>query len=80
MMNVEFQVDSACPHITKMMADIKEVPYMDVVGKNMLENPFYQAAAKTCPHVACPVPCALNKALEVAADLGLKRNVEFKIE
>ena len=80
MMHVDFQVESSCPHISKMAQEVKSVDYMDIMSKNMLENPFYQAAAKCCPHVACPVPCAFNKALEVAADLGLKRNVEFKIE
>ena len=80
MMHVDFQVESTCPHITRLAQEVKSVDYMDIMGKNMMENPFYQAAAKYCPHGACPVPCAFNKALEVAADLGLKRNVEFKIE
>ncbi len=46
----------------------------------MLETDIYKWASETLPHAACPVPCAMIKAVEVASDMGVKRDVEIKIE
>jgi hypothetical protein len=46
----------------------------------MNETVIYKWASERLPHAACPVPCALVKAVEVAGDLGLKRAVKIEIE
>ena len=52
-------------------------PYAEV------EAPFdksfvYKLAAEAIPHTACPVPAGIIKALEVAGDLGLKRDSSIR--
>ena len=46
----------------------------------MIQNPVYITASEHLNHSACPVACATLKAIEVAADLGLKRDVHLTIE
>jgi len=50
------------------------------MAEHICQTPFYKAADECLPHIACPVPCGFIKAMEVAAGLGLKRDVTFKIE
>ncbi len=80
MMSVVFEVETACPHIRKLADSVGEVNAYEVMGLKMRDNPIYVAASEFCPHAACPVPCAFIKAMEVASDLGLKRDVSLKIE
>ena len=39
-----------------------------------------EAAAVHCSHVACPVPTAMLKGVEVAFSLALPKEVEIKFE
>ena len=80
MMSVVFEVETSCPNIRKMADKVGAVNAYEAMGMKMCENPVYVAANECCPHAACPVPCAFIKAMEVAADLGLKKDVSFKIE
>ena len=80
MMSVVFEVETSCPNIRKMADKVGAVNAYEAMGMKMCENPVYVAANECCPHAACPVPCAFIKAMEVAADLGLKKDDSFKIE
>lgn len=80
MMSIVFEVETSCPNIRKMADKVGAVNAYEAMGMKMCENPVYVAANECCPHAACPVPCAFIKAMEVAADLGLKKDVSFKIE
>jgi len=46
----------------------------------MNETDVYKLASDNIPHAACPVPCGMIKAIEVAGGLGLKRDVTIKVE
>ncbi len=71
---IEIEIKSDCPNILKMSWKLEPMsPYAEV------EAPFdkssvYKLAANAIPHTACPVPAGIVKALEVAGDLGLKRD------
>ena len=71
---IEIEIKSDCPNILKMSWKLEPMsPYAEV------EAPFdkssvYKLAANDIPHTACPVPAGIVKALEVAGDLGLKRD------
>lgn len=71
---IEIDIKSDCPNILKMSWRLEPMsPYAEV------EAPFdvstiYKLAADAIPHTACPVPAGIVKALEVAGDLGLKRD------
>ncbi|MDY0293640.1 MAG: hypothetical protein RBQ77_03605 [Candidatus Methanomethylophilaceae archaeon] len=77
---VELDVKSDCPNILRMTWIMEPVsPYTEVEAP-MNETVIYKWASERLPHAACPVPCALVKAVEVAGDLGLKRAVKIEIE
>ena len=75
---IEIEIKSDCPNILKMSWKLEPMsPYAEV------EAPFdksfvYKLAAEAIPHTACPVPAGIIKALEVAGDLGLKRDSSIR--
>lgn len=81
MMNVTFRIKSECPAVRKMAADLQEpISVFEIIEMPFGNNPIYRVAGKTIQHSACPVPSATIKAAEVAGDLGLRRDVTFKVE
>ena len=77
--SVKFDTESDCPHVRELGATVGNVDPYTAVSAPFPENQIYVAAGKCLPHAACPVPCAMVKAMEVAAGLGLKRDVSLKI-
>jgi len=77
---VELEIQSDCAHILKMSWSVKPIcPYTEV-EEDMNKTDIYTLASEALPHAACPVPCGMIKAIEVAGGLGLKRDVTIKIE
>ena len=72
-------IESQCAHIKQMAEMLKEVSAFDEIRKPITETATYQAAASAKCHAACPVPCAVIKALEVAAGLALPKDVQISI-
>jgi hypothetical protein len=77
---IELDIQSDCPNVLKMSWMVEPVSPWTEVEAAMNETDVYKWASERLPHAACPVPCAMIKAIEVAADLGLKRNVTIEIE
>ena len=80
MMSVIFEVQSTCKFVQKMAAAVPSINPYDELNRNFAESEIYKAAAGNLSHLACPVPCAFIKAMEVASEMGLKRDVTLKIE
>ena len=77
---VELEIQSDCPNVLRMSWTLKPIcPYTEVEGE-MNETDVYKLASESIPHAACPVPCGMIKAIEVAGGLGLKRDVTIKVE
>ena len=77
---VDIDIQSDCPNVLKMSWAVKPIcPYTEVEGE-MNKTDVYTLASGTIPHAACPVPCGVIKAIEVAGGLGLKRDVTIKVE
>jgi len=77
---VDIELKSDCPSILKMSWGLKPVcPYTEVEAE-MNKTDIYILASERIPHAACPVPCGIIKAIEVAGGLGLKRDVTIKVE
>jgi hypothetical protein len=77
---VDIDIQSDCSNILKMSWSVKSIcPYTEVEAA-MCETEIYKIASETVPHAACPVPCGVIKAIEVAGGLGLKRDVSIKVE
>lgn len=77
-MTVIFNIETGCPNVKKLAENFKEADGMDAVYSKILENGVMKKCNEFIPHPACPIPCALVKACEVACDLALKREVSFK--
>jgi len=77
---VELDIQSDCPYVLKMSWALKPVFAFLVVEAPMCETDIYQLASKNLAHTACPVPSGILKAIEVAGELGIKRDAYIKIE
>ena len=75
---IELDIKSDCPNILKMSWKLEPMsPYAEVEAE-FSKSTIYQLANDAIPHTACPVPSAMVKALEVAGDLGLKREAVIR--
>ncbi|MCQ2085305.1 MAG: hypothetical protein MJZ21_04075 [archaeon] len=79
MMSIDVTIDSPCEFIKKYAAKLKPIDPYSEMELPMIQNSCYTATEGTIPHVACPIPCAVLKAVEVAADLGLMKDVAMHI-
>ncbi len=79
-MNVKFEIHSDCKSVMKFADKLQPVSPYTEVGNHFFDSEIYKTANGTIAHLACPVPCAVVKALEVAGGLGLKKNVTLTIE
>lgn len=77
---VDIDIQSDCPNILKMSWSVQPICPFTEVEAAMNETDVYKLASMKLPHAACPVPCGIIKAVEVAGDLGLKRDVKITIE
>ena len=73
-------IESDCPNIIRLSWALKPEFAFCVVEAPMNTTQVYKIASEEIPHTACPVPSAIIKAIEVAGELGLKRDVSIKIE
>lgn len=80
MMTVIVKIDSPCKMVKAFAENLRPIGPYDEFTLPMVQNPVYIIASEHISHSACPIPSAVLKAIEVAADLGLKRDVSFKIE
>lgn len=78
MMTVNIRIESDCPMVSK--TPIEPIVAYEEIGAPFDQSKVYKWATENLRHTACPVPCAVVKAIEVGGDLGLKRNVTIEIE
>lgn len=78
---ISVSIETDCEMVRKMAADIKTLDRF-VALAGFTTNPVYHAAAKHLKHVACPVPSAILKAIEVEAGLNVAKDatIVFEIE
>jgi hypothetical protein len=76
--NLIYVIDSQCPHIKKMSAEMPKFGMFDIVKMPFCENPIYELGGKYLKHSACPLPMAMIKAGEVVTGMGLKRKVSVE--
>ncbi|NLN72245.1 MAG: hypothetical protein GX137_05610 [Thermoplasmatales archaeon] len=81
MMNVTFKIRSECSAVRAMAKGLEgPIGIFDVLKLPFSENPVYCVANGTIIHSSCPVPSAVIKSAEVAADMALKKDVSMKME
>jgi hypothetical protein len=75
----QISIESECPSIRRLAAELTEVePFQEISYRRKMPLTL-QAAAKNCPHAACPVPVGIIKAVEVEAGLALPADVSIVI-
>jgi hypothetical protein len=77
---VELDIDSTCPNILRVSWALKPEFAFMVVEAPMNKTQVYKISSRELPHAACPVPSGIIKAIEVAGELGIKRDCSIKIE
>jgi hypothetical protein len=70
------KISSECEMVVRLAKEIPELTMMDAF-RRILDNPVYRKGAICLKHVACPVPSAVLKALEVEAGLNLPKDVSI---
>ena len=79
-MLVEFEVlQSDCPQVRNLKKVLRQMEIWDVMKMPYTENTVYQLCGEVLKHSSCPVPMAMVKCAEAAAELALKKpvTVEF---
>jgi len=77
---VKLEMESECPHIQKLAAELTEVKAFEEIGFRGDGPKTLSLAARYCQHAACPVPSSIIKAIEVAAGLALPKDPEIHVE
>jgi hypothetical protein len=70
----ELRITSACDMVRKLGEEVPTLTFADAF-KRLLDNPVYKKGTTCLRHVACPVPCAILKALEVEAGVGVPKDI-----
>jgi hypothetical protein len=84
--NVRLKIQSDCPDVLRIRKVLEAQPWDAYVEIGPCAQPgsiYDTALMRVCgrlPHVACPVPSGLCKALEVAARLALPRDATIHVE
>jgi hypothetical protein len=77
---VQVEIHSECPLIAAMQKDLKNLDGYSECFAKYSSSTVYSTAEKNIKHLACPVPTAIIKGMEVACGLALPKNVAFVIE
>ena len=75
---VDVTLESDCPNILRLSWVLTEPlsPYGEVEAE-FSESTVYKLGEGRIPHTACPVPSSIIKAIELARELGLRRDVSI---
>lgn len=76
---VRVSVDSKCESVAALGPELAVCDAFSVAFSKFGESPVYKAADKHFKHGACPVPAAIVKAVEAAANLALPKDVTMTI-
>jgi len=77
---VQVEIESECPCVAAMQEELKDLDGYNECFSKYSSSTVYSAAEKNIKHLACPVPTAIIKGMEVACGLALPKNVNLVIE
>ena len=77
---VQVEIESECPYVTAMQNELKDLDGYSECFAKYSSSTVYTVAEKYIKHLACPIPTAIIKGMEVACGLALPRNVSLVIE
>lgn len=74
---VDIHIETESDNIKRLAKVLTQVNGMEQNFKNFLTSHIYQKSAETKLHLACPVPMAIIKAIEVECGFNVPRDVEI---
>jgi hypothetical protein len=79
MQTVAVRIESECPAVQQMEPELQDIDGYVECFSRFGDSRVYGAANAHCKHVACPVPSAILKGIEVACALALPKVVQINI-
>jgi sorbitol-specific phosphotransferase system component IIBC len=76
---VKVVINSDCEHAARLAESLTEIDNWTVFKQHQ-DSEIYQAASDCQLHIACPVPIAVLKAIEVETGLALPRDVVIRFQ
>lgn len=73
---VSISIETECEMVKKMEGDLLDMDRLALLT-GFHHNPVYASAARHLKHVACPVPSAMLKALEVETGLNVPKDASI---
>ncbi len=70
---------SDCEQIQRMSGILKKITLQELFSP-LTRNPVYISAGQAGCHLACPIPVAVVKAVEVAMGMAVPREVRIRFE
>lgn len=69
--------ESTCPHVNKLAEKIKEAGELSVMNELFKKGQslIVAASSEKLPHITCPVPIGILKALEASTGMALPKDV-----
>ena len=77
--SVKFEIQSDCDQIQNLAGDLGKISMKDLFLP-LSRNPIFLSAEKSQCHLACPIPCSIVKAAEVALGLALPKRITITFE
>ncbi len=78
--NVTIKIMTECANYKPLEQELNQVnTFEEVLGK-LGSGKVYEMCSKYSKHPSCPLPCAILKAVEVAAGMALPVDVNITVE
>jgi hypothetical protein len=77
---IAVKLTTECGNYKPLEEELTEVNAFDEVLGKLGQGKIYELCSKYSKHAACPLPCAIIKAVEVASGMALPKDVTIKIE
>lgn len=74
---VDIQIETESDNVKRLAKVLTQVDGMEESFKSFMSSKIFELGAQQGLHVACPVPTAIIKAIEVECGLNVPRNVEI---
>ncbi|MBR0600490.1 DUF6951 family protein [Sinanaerobacter chloroacetimidivorans] len=77
---LKVEIESECPQVKAMEEELTELNSITECFAKYSKSTVYQVAEKYIKHLACPVPTAIIKGMEVTAGFAAEKDVKIHIE
>jgi hypothetical protein len=76
---VSVAITSDCDMVSKMGEELTDIDWREALNQQQ-DSPLYKSSQQHIKHVACPVPIAILKAIEVEVGAALPGDVVIRFE